>query len=282
MKVLQNTNGRFPRMGEIIYWEFKDGFTWNLQTLLDLVEQFKIEFNFQPLSYMERLVNVLNRAEKWKEYDLIWRSKGNDVYVGLVNISNGIEIKNTITITFGKDDTPRWSIKTGMEELAQRLADEIQRWAFLIDVQVFSKQLVSYIMCMGMRLRKRGGFYFVPEKKREKIDHLEDFIKECGGITLGRIGLIDEERSRNEIATVLKEEVEEFVANIRKYISEMQGGKRFRNDGYDTRLAELYSMRNKVQFILNAIGVSAELLKSQLDVVEEEMVTMKLKKEAEI
>lgn len=264
-----------PRLGEIIYWDFKQK-TWELEVLNEIAEVVNIDIRFQPMRFSDILKQAI-ATSNYEGYDIIVRNTGNKYFIGIVGIKDDITIKHSIVIETKNEVITQWKAPDLIKDLSTTIRNNINSWYKKIDAVYLSNKILKFINLISVRLRDRGGVYFIPQKFVPQIDKLEDFLTEIQGVKFNRIGLIDETRTRNEIYSIMINETNELIKGINDYIKETkQEKKRLRTDGYNTRIQELTNMRIRLQNILASINISMENLKKELDEVENNLISFKL------
>lgn len=277
---------KLPKLGEIIYWEIL-GSDWLYEDIYRNAKKYLgAEVTVSRMILSRRLIRTLDALKNLNFLgfeELYYTCRNCVFYVGLVKVEKlqRIDIKNALQIAIRKDKY-EWKVEPGMEPVVKLVQDGINYWTDRLSSVEISQLLVQYILHRGVRLRNHGGFYFIARKHIELADKLEQFCNSIGNIKVGRIGLIDEQRTINEIVELFNQEVKEKVEEIKEYIKGIQDGVKFRSDGYERRLEELQGYREKVQEIFKAISISSRELEEQLENIEQKMVELKIRGPEEV
>lgn len=277
---------QFPKLGEIIYWNFGKGKFYSYVQVMSLLDELELDLEIKPNSKYDSCIKVLEGELKWENFDIIWRREKKMIFVGIVNVQDGIHVDNILWIQFTrKDFVEKMETKllnSQYNRLLEYIREKIARYQESVDRGQLSVALAKYFSDIGIRLRARGGIYWVLNNRIQKVDKVENFLKQVDNeIKLNRIGIVDEERTRQEIFALWKEEVQRITEEIRQYINELRDGTKFRADGYYSRLDEIKKAREKTRKLVEELGMEQQKLEEELIEVESELVKIELEKSME-
>jgi hypothetical protein len=268
---------RFPLAGWFLYWNCPEG-----RVRWEDVERVLCSRGIKVLRASGRrfVEDVLQRFKE--EVDLVWRVVKEETdgrifwrfYSGRVKIKDELKVSACNFIVDEDRNVKVERLPNGLEEKFRRIIDELKDtesggWV--------SWQIVRYLLdnLSAIRVRKDGGLYFVPVRKESELTVLENAMRELG-FTVFKIGVIDEERTRELIWKVLAEEVSEFETEVKEYVKRLADGGRFKESGFESRLEAGRKLREKL-LVYKEYGEEAlKKLADSLEALERELLAAKL------
>jgi len=269
---------RFPLAGWFLYWNCPEG-----RVRWADVEKVLCSQGIKVLRASGRrfVEDVLQRFKE--EVDLVWRVVKEEeedgrvfwkFYSGRVKIKDELRVSACNFIVDEDRNVRVEKLPNGLEEKFRRIIDELK------DTESggwLSWQIVRYLLdnLSAIRVRKDGGLYFVPVRRESELTVLENAMKELG-FTVFKIGVIDEDRTRELIWKVLAEEVSEFEKEVKEYVKRLADGGRFRESGFESRLEAGRKLREKL-LVYKEYGEEAlRRLTDSLGALERELLAAKL------
>lgn len=274
---------KFPKLGEIISWDFGNERLYNYDYVMSQLNELGLDLEIKPNSKYDSCIKILQADLKWGNFDIIWRREQKTIFVGIVNVQDGIHVDNILRFRFSRknfvEKMETELLNPQYNELLEYIKEKIVRYQESVDREQLSISLARYFSGIGIRIRARGGIYWVLSDRLQDVDKVEEFLRRVdSGIKLNRIGIVDEERTRQEIFALWRDEVEQIVEGIRGYIKELRDGAKFRQDGYYNRLDEVKKARDKTRKLVEELGIEQQRLEEELIEVESELVKIELEK----